>query len=74
MDAGDITSTNKLLQVIVALLLRRENEKTLTIRQQVETLYDLGVKPIVIAEILGKTSSYVNKELSSIRKNRNKEK
>lgn len=66
----DLKSTNKLLRVIVALLLRRKDEKTLTLRQQIEILSDLGIKPAEIAEILSRTSTYVNKELSGIRKNR----
>lgn len=66
----DNESTNKLLRVIVALLLRQRDEQTLTLRQQIEILSDLGVKPSEIAEILGRSSTYVNKELSGIRKNR----
>lgn len=63
-------STNKLLRVIVALLLRRRDEQTLTLRQQIEILANLGMKPAEIAEILGRTNSYINKELSGIRKSR----
>lgn len=55
--------------VIVALLLRREEDTTPSLRQQIETLYDLGIKkPSDIAEILGKTGTHINKELSGIRK------
>ena len=68
MDKNDLDSTNKLLRVIVALLLRRRNEATLTLRQQIEVLADLGLRPAEIAEVLGRTSTYVNKELSGIRK------
>lgn len=70
MDKNELQSTNKLLRVIVALLLRRKDEKTLTLRQQIEILSDLGIKPAEIAEILGRTNTYINKELSGIRKNR----
>lgn len=73
MGNNALESTNKLLQVIVALLLRRKDEQTFTLRQQIEILSDLGMKPAEIAEILGRTNIYVNKELSGIRK-RNKEK
>lgn len=68
MDKNELQSTNKLLRVIVALLLRRKDEKTLTLRQQIEILSDLGIKPAEIAEILGRTNTYINKELSGIRK------
>jgi len=70
MDKNELQSTNKLLRVIVALLLRRRDEKTLTLRQQIEILSDLAIKPTEIAEILGRTNTYINKELSGIRKNR----
>jgi len=70
MDKNELQSTNKLLRVIVALLLRRKDEKTLTLRQQIEILGDLGIKPAEIAEILGRTNTYINKELSGIRKGR----
>ncbi len=70
MDKNELQSTNKLLRVIVALLLRRRDEQTLTLRQQIEILNDLGIKPIEIAEILGRNNTYINKELSGIRKSR----
>lgn len=73
MDKNELQSTNKLLRVIVALLLRRKDEKTLTLRQQIEILSDLGIKPAEIAEILGRTNTYINKELSGIRKGRKQE-
>ena len=72
MDKNELQSTNKLLRVIAALLLRRKDEKTLTLRQQIEILSDLGIKPAEIAEILGRTNTYINKELSGIRKGRKK--
>jgi len=71
MDNNTLESTNKLLRVIVALLLRRKDEQTLTLRQQIMILNDLGIKPAEIAEILGRTNTYINKELSGIRKSRN---
>ena len=70
MDKNELQSTNKLLRVIVALLLRRRDEQTLNLRQQIEILNDLGIKPVEIAEILGRNNTYINKELSVIRKSR----
>jgi hypothetical protein len=72
MENKDFESTNKLLRVIVALLLRRKDEEILTLRQQIEILNDLGLKPAEIGEILGRTNTYINKELSGIRKLRKK--
>ena len=70
MDKDEQKSTNRLLRVIIALLLRRKDEDTLTLRQQIEILNDLGLKPLEIAEILGRSNIYVNKELSELRKSR----
>ena len=72
MNNDALKSTNKLLMVIVALLLRGKNDERLTLRQQIEILYDLHLKPAEIAQILGRTNTYVNKELSGIRKGRKK--
>ncbi len=70
MDNNLEKSTNKLLKVIVALLLRGRNEETPSLRSQIEFLHDLGLKPVEIAEILGRTNTHINKELSGIRKAR----
>ncbi len=67
-EQNEIESTNKLLRVIIALLLRGKDEKTLSLRQQIEILNDLGMRPSEIAITLGRTSTYINKELSGIRK------
>jgi hypothetical protein len=68
MDISDLKSTNKLLKVIISLLLRQKNEHPLSLRQQIQILDDLGLKPMEMAEILGRSNTYVNKELSGIRK------
>ncbi len=70
MDNNTLESTNKLLRVIVALLLKRKDTDTLTLRQQIEILNDLGLKPLEIAEILGRSNIYINKELFELRKSR----
>jgi len=72
MEKEQLTSTNELLRVIVALLLRRKNSELLTLKQQIEILDDLGMKPIKIAEIIGRSNVYVHKELSGLRKKRQK--
>jgi hypothetical protein len=71
MDRNTLESTNRLLKVIIALLLRG-SEDAPNLRRQIEVLADLGLKPVEIAEILGRTNIYVNKELSGIRKGRKK--
>ena len=74
MENNELKSTNKLLRVIVALLLRRKDDHPLTLRQQIEILDDLSIKPAEIGEILGRANTYINKELSGIRKSRKQEK
>lgn len=70
MEKDALESTNKLLRVIVALLLKRRDTDALTLRQQIEILNDLGLKPLEIAEIIGRSNTYINKELSELRKSR----
>jgi DNA-directed RNA polymerase specialized sigma24 family protein len=62
------TSTNKLLGVMIALLLRQGQDGPPSLKQQIETLSDLGLRPSEIASILGRSSTHVNKELTGIRK------
>ncbi|MEX0917187.1 MAG: hypothetical protein WDZ90_01550 [Candidatus Paceibacterota bacterium] len=73
-NKGDTTleSTNRLLMVIIALLLRRKEEHQLTLREQIDTLNGFGLRGGDIAEILGKNVSYINKELSDIKKKKDK--
>jgi len=72
MGENELESTNRLLRVIVALLIRRREEPVLTLRQQIEILSDLGTKPTEISKILGRTNTYINKELVGIRRNKKK--
>jgi len=65
--------TNRLLKVIIGLLARSKLDKIATLRDQIGALTDLGLAPIEIAGILGRSGNYVNKELSELRKiNKNK--
>ena len=70
MEKDTLESTNRLLRVIIALLLKRKDADTLTLRQQIEILNDLRLKPLEIAEVLGRSNIYINKELSTLRKSR----
>jgi hypothetical protein len=71
-DDEDLLSTNKLLRVIVALMLRPRDESG-TLKQQIEVLHDLGLRPTEIAAILRKKPTHINKELSGIRRQRKSE-
>lgn len=65
-------STNKLLGVMIALLLRQSQDGPPSLKQQIATLSDLGLRPSEIALILGRSSTHVNKELTGIRKGKKK--
>ena len=67
---------NKRLGVVIALLLRMlpKDGHELSFREQIQLLSELGVRPKEIAEILGRTRGYINKELTTLRKyEKNKE-
>lgn len=65
-----IQQLSKQLDVIVALLLRLipKDINSLSFKNQVRILNDLNIRPVDIAKITGRTQSYVNKELVSIRR------
>lgn len=63
-----LDTTNKLLKIIIALMLRKKDEDAPSLKQQISTLDEFGLRPSEIAEILGRTPTYVNKELSGMRK------
>lgn len=69
----DFESTNRLLRVMIALLVRQKEESPTPLRQQIETLHSLGLRPAEIAEILGRSGTYINKELSGLRKTRKRQ-
>jgi hypothetical protein len=63
-----LESTNRLLRVMISLMLRRDGDQLMTVRQQIETLNRLGMRPTEIAATLGRTPTHINKELAGIRK------
>lgn len=68
----DFSDVSKRLGVVIALLLRGlpTGSNRMSLREQVELLSDLGMRPKDIAEILGRTQGYVSKELATIRKSK----
>jgi hypothetical protein len=72
MTKSDTSSTDALLRVIIALMLRGQRDDGMSLKEQISTLHDLGVRPTDIAQILGRTGTYINKELSIIRKAKRK--
>lgn len=72
MDQIDLESTNQLLKVIIAILVRG-GPQPMSLKQQIEILSDAGMRPKDIADLLGKTGTHVNKELSGIRKQKGRQ-
>ena len=70
MPSSDSETTNRLLRVMIALLLRLQNEGNASLKQQIGILSDLGLEPAEIAKIVNRAGTYVNKELSVLRKSR----
>lgn len=70
MNDQILGSIDRKLEVIVALLLRLipAADELSPLREQVNTLGDLGLRPSEIARILGRSQGYVNKELAGLRK------
>jgi hypothetical protein len=69
-EESGVESTNRLLRVVIALLLRQGLEPLSTLRQQIELLDGLGLGPTEISKIIGRSTTYVTKELAGIRKTR----
>jgi hypothetical protein len=67
-DLADLKSTNRLLRVMIAVLLRGKIDDPLPLKQQIEILDDLGLSPLEISKIINRENSYVSKELAGIRK------
>jgi len=75
MNDEELTQLNKRLGVMIALTVKtipKNTSDTLSVRDQIQLLSELGVRPKDIAEILGRTQSFVGKELSGLRKKRSK--
>lgn len=61
---------NNRLGVMISLLFRMipSDKPSMSLKNQVEILDNLGLRPRDIAIILGRTSGHINKELAGIRK------
>lgn len=69
-EIPQLNELNRRLGVIISLLLRSVPQENagLSLREQINILNDLGVRPRDIAEFLGRTPTHINKELVGIRK------
>ena len=72
----ELIELNKRLGVVIALLLRTipSEGSSMSLREQISLLSEIGVRPKDMAEFLGRTQTYVNKELVGLRKGKAKPK
>jgi len=65
---------NNRIGVMISLLLRMvpQEKSRISIKDQVEILNNLGLRPRDIAAILGRTPTHINKELAGLRKRKSK--
>jgi hypothetical protein len=70
MQDPELAAIRKRLDVIIALLLQQVDRggERLSSKAQIQMLSALGVRPVEIADILGKPRNYINKELVLIRR------
>lgn len=71
MDKKQFEELTQKLDLLISLLLRLQltkQEGAMMMRNQIAFLDNREVRPFEIAKILGKTQSFVNKELSIIRR------
>jgi hypothetical protein len=71
-EVTESQSTARLLRVIIALLVRQPDKELAPLKKQIEILSNLGMRPVEIAETLGRTQTHINKELAGIRKSSKK--
>lgn len=71
IETDEIT---KRLNVIIYLLLKQSQEKGETKRQMIKELKDIGLKDKEIAEIFGRSQSYISSELTKLKKSKGKTK
>ena len=70
MENELLESIKKRLEVMINLMLqeRAAGTERFSLRDQIALLSNFGLKPREIAEIIGRSNVYVNKELSGLRK------
>jgi transposase-like protein len=68
----ELRELNRRVGVMISLLLRATpaDQAVPSLKQQLTVLADLGLRPRDIAAILGRTATYINKELSKMRKSK----
>lgn len=70
----NIKQLGQKLDVLAALLLKLipKNTESLSLKEQISLLKELGVRPVDISKIIGRSQGYVNKELAGINKDKKK--
>jgi hypothetical protein len=69
-NTNELKEISRRLGVVITLLLKlnQGNGEGMPQRALIAELQKLGMRPVEIASILGRTSSFVNKELATLKK------
>lgn len=73
-NTNELKEISRRLGVVIMLLLKlnQRNGEGMSQRTIITELQNLGMRPVEIASIIGRTSSFVNKELSTLKSQRGK--
>jgi hypothetical protein len=72
MEKEQLREITKRLDVLIGLVIQnvQREGKNVNIRGQIQILSGLGLRPAEIAGVLGKSNTFVNKELTLLRRSR----
>lgn len=71
-DIPNLERVIKRLDVLISILFNTSNpkDKGIPMSKRIEMLDSCGLRPVEISDLLGRSQSYVNKELNRIRKSK----
>ncbi len=67
MSEEVLKSIDRTLKAMLGLIVSIRNDNPLSLHERIGRLHDFGFKPKEISEVVGRTGTYVNKELSRLR-------
>lgn len=73
-NANELKEISRRLGIVITLLLKlnQDSGKGMPQRALIAELQKLGMRPVEIASIIGRTSSFINKELATLKNQKEK--
>lgn len=73
-NANELKEISRRLGIVITLLLKlnQNTNEGMSQRALIGELQKLGMRPVEIASIIGRTSSFVNKELATLKNQKGK--